>query len=92
MVDEYRTEMYSSMLTIAIGGIMKTNITITVDSNILTKFDEMRGLIPRSIYLNQMMNDKIEAAAGMNFQEHETSYSPAASNSHLCNKWRDADV
>ncbi|MCM1986827.1 hypothetical protein [Methanococcoides seepicolus] len=71
---------------------MKRKITITVDSNILTKFDEIRGLIPRSTYLNQMMNDKIETVTGMFVQDHKTSYSQAASNSHLCNKWRDADV
>ena len=71
---------------------MKTNRTITVNSKTLVKFDMIWGLIPRSTYLNQMMNDKIEAVAGMNRQEHATSYSPAASNSHLQNNGRDADV
>lgn len=31
---------------------MKVKISITLDESILTKIDEIRGLVPRSIWIN----------------------------------------
>ena len=40
-----------------------TKITLSIDENVLIEFDEMRGLISRSAYVNDMMRKEVEKKA-----------------------------
>ena len=37
-----------------------TKITLSIDENLLKEFDKMRGLIPRSAYVNDMLRKEVE--------------------------------
>ena len=37
-----------------------TKITLSIDEDVLEEFDKIRGLIPRSAYINDMLRKEVE--------------------------------
>jgi len=44
---------------------MRTQIQITLEPNVLESFDDFRGLVPRSAYINSILKEKIGAAGSI---------------------------
>jgi len=40
---------------------MHKKITISVESDVLTAFDDMRGIVKRSTYINDLMKGEVDA-------------------------------
>lgn len=43
---------------------MMERISITVEERVLNKFDEIRGMVKRSTYINQLMINEIKRVEG----------------------------
>lgn len=44
---------------------MKEHVQITLEKSVLESFDDFRGLVPRSAYINSIIKEKIGAAGSI---------------------------